>query len=148
MVNLELELNSNPIVGGLLPNTPAAIYYFPNFISRTEAETILTKVYRVPKPKWVTLKDRRLQNWGGLPSPTTGRMVGEPLPLWLETLSQKIYQHLFTSLDSTSVPYLPLMFDQFNHALVNEYLPGQGIFVIAYLALPFIYWSLILSLGS
>ena len=43
-----------------------------------EEEQLLKKINSAPKPKWTTLSNRRLQNWGGFPHPKL--TVGEPLP--------------------------------------------------------------------
>lgn len=95
-------------------NCPDTAYYIPNFISESEEEYLLEKVNDAPKPKWVQLKNRRLQNWGGIPNGTKG-MLAEPIPSWLDTYCDKL-----ANLG---------LFEQFkpNHILVNEYLAGQGI---------------------
>ncbi|KAH9294698.1 hypothetical protein KI387_038286, partial [Taxus chinensis] len=67
----------------------------------------------VPMPKWKTLKNRRLQNWGGVVHEKG--LLPQALPSWLSTITQRItdWTRLFPS---------PI-----NHVLINEYLPGQGI---------------------
>lgn len=74
---------------------------------------LMLQVYSAPKPKWTTLKERRLQNWGG--TQTSKGMLKEPLPKWLQSLTLNLHQKGF--------------FHQLtpNHVLVNEYLSGQGI---------------------
>ena len=52
----------------LLENGPKTIYYLPEFISEEEERLLQKNVADSPKPKWTQLKNRRLQNWGGLPS--------------------------------------------------------------------------------
>lgn len=44
-------------------------FYFPGFVSVEEAERLQAAVASAPKPKWQHLRNRRLQNWGGLPAP-------------------------------------------------------------------------------
>lgn len=44
-----------------------AAYYIPNFITEEQEAYIMDKVNSAPKPKWCQLKNRRLQNWGGIP---------------------------------------------------------------------------------
>ncbi|MCO5578161.1 hypothetical protein L7F22_031999 [Adiantum nelumboides] len=63
--------------------------------------------------KWKILKNRRLQNWGGVVHEKG--LLPQQLPLWLSELTGNICKDvgLFPS---------PL-----NHVLINEYLPGQGI---------------------
>lgn len=93
--------------------TPPTLYYLPNFITTEEESYLIKQVYDAPKPKWMQLSNRRLQNWGGLPHPKG--MVLEDLPQWLEVYSKKIAS---LGVFDDKVP---------NHVLVNEYLPGQGI---------------------
>ena len=91
---------------------PCTVYYIPDFITKDEENYLLHKVESAPKPKWVCLKNRRLQNWGGVPQPKG--MVPEPIPDWLNSYCSKL-----AALD---------LFDSFkpNHILVNEYKTGQG----------------------
>jgi hypothetical protein len=67
-------------------------------------------------PRWTTLRTRRLQRWGG--DPDTGPNPDEPLPEWLELLSQRLVDAkvLVGSGQEDRKP---------NHALLNEYGPGQ-----------------------
>ena len=44
---------------------PDMVYYVPHFVSNEEEVALLREVYAAPKPKWVSLSNRRLQNWGG-----------------------------------------------------------------------------------
>ncbi|KAI6207365.1 Fe2OG dioxygenase domain-containing protein [Aphelenchoides besseyi] len=81
---------------------PDTIRYIPNFITIEEEQRLLARVYAVPKPKWDTLRNRRLQSWGGL---------------WLQTIIDKI----MTVKSAFSSDHRP------NHVLINEYLPQQGI---------------------
>ncbi|KAI6177956.1 Fe2OG dioxygenase domain-containing protein [Aphelenchoides besseyi] len=80
---------------------PDTIRYIPNFITIEEEQRLLARVYAVPKPKWDTLRNRRLQSWGGL---------------WLQTIIDKI----MTVKSAFSSDHRP------NHVLINEYLPQQG----------------------
>jgi len=57
---------------------PDTVIYLPNFISHDEEKEILNKVYAAPKPKWTQLRNRRLQNWGGIPHPNG--MIPERIP--------------------------------------------------------------------
>ncbi|XP_069500412.1 alpha-ketoglutarate-dependent dioxygenase alkB homolog 6 [Ambystoma mexicanum] len=93
--------------------TPPTVYYFPNFITESEEASLLQQVYSAPKPKWVHLSGRKLQNWGGLPHPRG--MLAECLPDWLHKYAEKI-----SSLGMFGGKVA-------NHVLVNEYLPGEGI---------------------
>ncbi|KAF9960145.1 Alpha-ketoglutarate-dependent dioxygenase alkB 6 [Mortierella alpina] len=42
---------------------PASVYYIPDFITSAEERVLVEQVLGAPKPKWVHLKNRRLQNW-------------------------------------------------------------------------------------
>ncbi|XP_065660655.1 alpha-ketoglutarate-dependent dioxygenase alkB homolog 6-like [Hydra vulgaris] len=92
---------------------PSSAFYIPNFLTLEDEDTLLSKIYEVPKPKWTILSNRRLQNWGGLPH--AKGMVPEAIPSWLNNYITRV-----GSLD---------LFDgkQPNHVLINEYQPSQGI---------------------
>ncbi|GIY35418.1 alpha-ketoglutarate-dependent dioxygenase alkB homolog 6 [Caerostris darwini] len=92
---------------------PNSAYYIPNFITSNEENHLLEKIYSSPKPKWKTLSNRRLQNWGGLPHPKG--MIQEKLPEWLLSYVKKVGS---LEIFNDKLP---------NHVLINEYLPGQGI---------------------
>ncbi|XP_057864425.1 alkylated DNA repair protein ALKBH6 homolog isoform X1 [Cryptomeria japonica] len=89
------------------------VMYIPNFITESEQNHIWHQINTVPMSKWKTLKNRRLQNWGGVVHEKG--LLPQALPSWLSTIIQKIcdWTKLFPS---------PI-----NHVLINEYLPGQGI---------------------
>lgn len=72
---------------------------------------LLSQIY-ASSSKWTPLTARRLQNWGGIVR--ASGMREEALPAWLLTLQERL-AYLFPC--------------PFNHVLINEYLPGQGIFV-------------------
>ncbi|XP_051525227.1 alpha-ketoglutarate-dependent dioxygenase alkB homolog 6 isoform X2 [Myxocyprinus asiaticus] len=97
----------------IVKEAPPTVYYIPNFITETEEEYLLQQVYRAPKTKWTQLSGRRLQNWGGLPSPKG--MLAEKLPDWLLKYTEKI-----SALGAFAGKSA-------NHVLVNEYKPGEGI---------------------
>eukprot|EP01147_Barroeca_monosierra_P001637 gene1637-4771_t len=111
-----METNISNLGQYLVPGLDQVIY-IPNFVTESEAEEMWNHVYSAPKQKWVQLSNRRLQNWGGLPS--TKGMLQEPLPGWLEQLTNKIGSLKVFGSDKDIV--MP------NHVLINEYLPGQGI---------------------
>ncbi|KAG0206614.1 Alpha-ketoglutarate-dependent dioxygenase alkB 6 [Mortierella sp. GBA30] len=97
---------------------PPSVYYIPDFITPAEEQVLVDKVLSAPKPKWVQLKNRRLQNWGGIVS--AQGMIAEPLPPWLTCLYPRLREAgVFEGLASTQ--------QNPNHCLVNEYLAGQGI---------------------
>jgi len=93
---------------------PPLAHYITNFITKAEEEEIIKKVYSAPQPKWTQLKNRRLQNWGGIPH--ENGMIAEEIPKWLEDQIDRIVA--FNVFDENKRP---------NHVLINEYSPGQGI---------------------
>lgn len=71
------------------------------------------KIYGASGSKWKTLKNRRLQNWGGMVHEKG--LVPQELPPWLTKITAEIHESsgLFPS--------------AINHVLINEYHPDQGI---------------------
>ncbi|XP_054787092.1 uncharacterized protein LOC129293255 [Prosopis cineraria] len=94
---------------GTLPT----VLYIPNFITDNEENFLLNNIYAAPPSKWKSLKNRRLQNWGGVVHEKG--LLPQALPPWLTNLTQKICERsgLFPS--------------AINHVLINEYLSNQGI---------------------
>ncbi|XP_025200089.1 alpha-ketoglutarate-dependent dioxygenase alkB homolog 6 [Melanaphis sacchari] len=89
-------------------------YYIPNFITKDQETYIIEKVNNAPKPKWCQLKNRRVQNWGGVPH--TKGLIPETIPDWLKGFVNQVDS--LQVFPSTNKP---------NHVLINEYLSGQGI---------------------
>lgn len=92
--------------------TIPGVYYIPNWITQDEEEAILERVYAVPNEndKWVQLKHRRLQMWGGeVKTPFNP----EPLPQWLMQIS-----HTLVDMGIFTEETKP------NHALINGEVPG------------------------
>ncbi|XP_020204870.1 alpha-ketoglutarate-dependent dioxygenase alkB homolog 6 isoform X2 [Cajanus cajan] len=89
------------------------LFYVPDFITESDQSLLLNNIYGAPASKWKSLKNRRLQNWGGVVHEKG--LLPQVLPPWLTNLTQKIYEEsgLFPS--------------AMNHVLINEYLPNQGI---------------------
>lgn len=102
-----------------LDNLPDSLYYVPNFITNEEEEQLITCVNNVPRTRWVQLRNRRLQNWGGQPH-AKGMIQTESLPKWLDSITERIL-HLGNETIFSDMSF------QFNHCLVNEYQAGQGI---------------------
>ena len=97
----------------IVKGAPPSVYYIPHFITEAEEAYLINRVNSVPESRWTRLSNRRLQNWGGLPS--IKGMIPEPIPEWLESHCQNLSSmHCFDG-------------NVANHVLVNEYLPGQGI---------------------
>ncbi|XP_075644055.1 alkylated DNA repair protein ALKBH6 homolog [Castanea sativa] len=106
---MEAKEGLNGFKVGILPT----LIYIPDFISESEQTMLLNNVYGAPVSKWKSLKNRRLQNWGGVVHEKG--LLPQELPPWLTKITEKIYEEsgLFPS--------------AINHVLINEYLPNQGI---------------------
>lgn len=101
-----------------LKECPKKCFYIPDFISKDEEKSLIELVNSVPNCKWTYLKNRRLQNWGGIPD--SKGLIQELIPEWLNKPCKKIFD---LGVFNDKIP---------NHILINEYLPGQGkILVIA-----------------
>jgi len=96
-----------------LQEAPSTAYYIPDFITKSDEEYLVEQISKTPAPKWTQLKNRRLQNWGGVPHPNG--MIAENIPDWLNKFVTKVNN-------------VGMFGDKLaNHVLLNEYLPGQGI---------------------
>lgn len=89
------------------------LFYVPDFISSSEQSQLLHNIYQAPAPKWKTLKNRRLQNWGGVVHEKG--LLPQALPSWLTKITDRICQ--WSGLFPSAI----------NHVLINEYHPNQGI---------------------
>ncbi|KAK7270769.1 hypothetical protein RJT34_26178 [Clitoria ternatea] len=105
---MEEEKIGNYKVGSL-----PTLYYIPDFITDSDQSFLLNNIYGAPASKWKLLKNRRLQNWGGVVHEKG--LLPQVLPPWLTNFTQKIYD--VSGLFSSAI----------NHVLINEYLPNQGI---------------------
>ncbi|KAH0901720.1 hypothetical protein HID58_041223 [Brassica napus] len=94
---------------GLTPT----VFYIPGFITDEEQTQLLNHIYGGSGSKWKTLKNRRLQNWGGMVHEKG--LVPQELPSWLTKITEKIHES--TGLFPSAI----------NHVLINEYHPDQGI---------------------
>ncbi|KAJ3071943.1 Alpha-ketoglutarate-dependent dioxygenase alkB 6 [Podochytrium sp. JEL0797] len=102
---------------------PPTFTYIPDFITIEEEQRLLAKVASAPLPKWTSLKNRRLQNWGSTPIAAKGNTaLKERMPDWLESLAARICtENPMAFRFGEAQQLVP------NHCLVNEYNPGQGI---------------------
>uniref|UniRef100_A0A2P2JC17 Alpha-ketoglutarate-dependent dioxygenase AlkB-like domain-containing protein n=1 Tax=Rhizophora mucronata TaxID=61149 RepID=A0A2P2JC17_RHIMU len=120
------ERNMKNFEVGHLPT----LIYIPDFITESEETHLWDKIYEAPLSKWKSLKNRRLQDWGGvvhekglLPQDLLNylnkfgicRTMSITVPPWLTKITQRVYEEsgLFPS--------------DINHVLINEYGPNQGI---------------------
>ncbi|GAB2286960.1 hypothetical protein Dimus_021348 [Dionaea muscipula] len=107
-------MEANERFGDLTIGSVPTVIYVPDFITTDAEETqLMNRIYQAPVSKWKTLKNRRLQNWGGVVHEKG--LLGHDLPPWLTKITQRIFK------ESKVFPAEP------NHVLINEYLPDQGI---------------------
>ncbi|GMI95967.1 AlkB homolog 6 [Hibiscus trionum] len=106
---MERKENLNNFIVGDLPT----LFYIPDFVTDSEQAQLLNNIYQAPVSKWKSLKNRRLQNWGGVVHEKG--LLPQDLPPWLAKITERICEEsgLFPS--------------AINHVLINEYLPNQGI---------------------
>mmetsp|Transcript_32307 Transcript_32307/g.55886 ORF Transcript_32307/g.55886 Transcript_32307/m.55886 type:complete len:270 (-) Transcript_32307:12-821(-) len=99
-----LDLNSFKVVDG--------VYLVPDYIDAHTEDKVLQ--YGIsPSTRWVDVRNRRLQMWGGTVT-YQGLDNPEELPAWLKIFSRKLTQEGVFAAEP-------------NHVLINEYQPGQGI---------------------
>jgi len=91
------------------------VYYIPNYITEQDEEYLMSQIYSQPQDRWSKLQysNRRLQKWGGEVT-KNGLENTEPLPVWLEKISEMLVSEKITEKKT-------------NHVLLNEYQPGIGI---------------------
>jgi len=63
---------------------PDTVFYLPNFITPSEETILFDLISRSAKTKWTQLRNRRLQNWGGIPH--LKGMIPEDMPKWIQVL--------------------------------------------------------------
>ncbi|KAI9329921.1 hypothetical protein DFJ73DRAFT_631127, partial [Zopfochytrium polystomum] len=105
---------------------PPSLYILPDIVTGPEELLLLDKVNSATLSKWTTLRNRRLQTWGGKVRSYNEPMLPEPLPSWLDPFLTDRLAGLFV-FDAIAPPSKGSSGAKFNHCLVNEYLPGQGI---------------------
>ncbi|KAL0460544.1 UNVERIFIED_CONTAM: Alpha-ketoglutarate-dependent dioxygenase alkB6 [Sesamum latifolium] len=109
LVSSEKVIASNEFAVGSVPT----VFYIPDYITAAEEDQLLNNIYQAPISKWKSLKNRRLQNWGGVVHEKG--LLAQDLPPWLKLVTNRIYEE--SSLFPSAI----------NHVLINEYLPDQGI---------------------
>jgi hypothetical protein len=84
----DLSFSSKPIAMNLedfkVQELPGTVYYIPEVISVSEESLLLDRIAKSPKTKWTHLRNRALQNWGGMPH--AKGMIPEQMPDWLEVV--------------------------------------------------------------
>jgi len=95
---------------------PPTVWHMRDWVSADEEAAMLRAADDAPASQWTSLRGRRLQNMGGVPRPAPDVMVQEPIPGWVRS----VFDALVAAgvFDAAAPP---------NHALLNEYQPGQGI---------------------
>ncbi|KAM3324088.1 alpha-ketoglutarate-dependent dioxygenase alkB 6 isoform X9 [Capsicum chacoense] len=106
---IEMAKTVNEFRVGSVPT----VFYIPDFITDSEHDQLLNTIYDAPISKWKSLKNRRLQNWGGVVHEKG--LIAQDLPPWLTRITRRITEK--SGLFPSSI----------NHVLINEYLPNQGI---------------------
>ncbi|XP_031483590.1 uncharacterized protein LOC116253003 [Nymphaea colorata] len=102
-----------PNFGDYVVGSVPTVFYIPDFVDGAEESKLLDDINNVPVSKWKTLRNRRLQNWGGIVHEKG--LLPQELPPWLTKVTGKIC-------GGTGLFPSPI-----NHVLINEYLPDQGI---------------------
>lgn len=97
------------------------VFYVPEFVSESEEEYLLRKIYESPQVTWKTLRNRRLQTYGGIISGASRVLIPTPIPDFLTR-----YPDILTRLEDTGV-FQGSKHGRPNHVLLNEYNSGQGI---------------------
>mmetsp|Transcript_8012 Transcript_8012/g.20547 ORF Transcript_8012/g.20547 Transcript_8012/m.20547 type:complete len:223 (+) Transcript_8012:297-965(+) len=110
------------------------VYYVSEYLTQEEDRLLHHDLARCPENKWVKLKGRRAQNWGGMVH--RNGLVPDTMPSWLKALIGRIKQDTGSAFPK-----------DLNHVLVNKYDQGEGI--MAHQDGP-AYWPVvaIVSLGS
>lgn len=137
------RLAENCLTSG--PSLPRSCYLIPDFLSSDESSQLLSLIDSSPACMWHQLKRRRLQMWGGFPTPTASGEAfrPDPLPQWQERLIDRMCATV-DAMDSTLAataappaaaaapsvaspsPFFPASLRP-NHVLLNQYESGQGI---------------------
>lgn len=102
---------------------PAGLEYQPDFLSTSDEELLLAQV---DSSEWLTDLSRRVMHFG-YKYDYTSRGIDDtarigPLPEWLAGLSRDVRESVSREVKRLLDPQQP-----FEQAIVNEYLPGQGI---------------------
>ena len=102
---------------------PMGLEYHPDFLVASEEDGLLA---HIDDSEWLTDLSRRVMHFGYKYDYTSRRLdetarIG-PLPEWLAQLSNTVHEVASTEAKQLLDPDQP-----FEQAIINEYLPGQGI---------------------
>ena len=98
-----------------LPLSAPRAYYVPDFVSQETETQLLDRISNhTPRTRWVSLRNRRLQEWGARPL-SGSKALHEPLPDWLAPLAAQL-ENLKLDFDprAVGVSFSP------NQCLLNE----------------------------
>ena len=94
-----------------LDSIPSTCIYIPNFITEAEEKLLIHNIEKTSSLRWTQLKNRRLINFGGIP--TQKGMIAEEIPRYLQNYVDKVNElGVFSDFKA-------------NHILLNEYQAGQ-----------------------
>lgn len=102
---------------------PMGLEYHPDFLVASEEDGLLA---HIDGSEWLTDLSRRVMHFGYKYDYTSRRLdetarIG-PLPEWLAQLSKMVHEAASEEAKQLLDPHQP-----FEQAIINEYLPGQGI---------------------
>lgn len=105
------------------PDLPPGLIYESEFISKEDASDLLSRIDDA-HDQWLNDLSRRVQHYG-YKYDYTARRIDEsmrlgPLPIWLNELGNEINSFLIQETEFNN-------HQPFDQAIINEYLPGQGI---------------------
>eukprot|EP01065_Artemidia_motanka_P011985 TRINITY_DN16537_c0_g1_i1.p1 TRINITY_DN16537_c0_g1~~TRINITY_DN16537_c0_g1_i1.p1 ORF type:complete len:340 (+),score=98.82 TRINITY_DN16537_c0_g1_i1:63-1022(+) len=112
------EVPADWATAGRVAGAPPELYYIPDVVTEEAERQLLGCVADgryAEAGKWVRLRTRRLQEWGGVPVIGQGRVHPETLPPWLRAFCDSL-----SGMDLWGGSHA-------NHVLVNEYDLGAGI---------------------
>ncbi|MXW96133.1 MAG: alpha-ketoglutarate-dependent dioxygenase AlkB [Acidimicrobiaceae bacterium] len=102
---------------------PMGLEYHPDFLRASQEHELLA---RIDGSEWLTDLSRRVMHFGYKYDYTSRRLDGTarigPLPKWLAQLSNMVREAASEEAKLSLDPHQP-----FEQAIINEYLPGQGI---------------------
>ncbi len=112
-----------PLIDAETATTPMGLEYHPDFLDASQEDGLLA---HIGDSEWLTDLSRRVMHFGYKYDYTSRRLdetarIG-PLPEWLAQLSNMVREAASEEAKQLLDPHRP-----FQQAIINEYLPGQGI---------------------
>lgn len=120
LVHMSLQLS---LMDAGTATAPMGLEYHPDFLDASQEYRLLA---HIDDSEWLTDLSRRVMHFGYKYDYTSRRLdetarIG-PLPEWLEKLSNLVHEAASEEAKECLDPHRP-----FEQAIINEYLPGQGI---------------------